>query len=185
MLASGLNVGRDGADLLPLQLLADYVTGGLLPSSSPESLLGSASGANVARVVVAGGATGGKDLSAGVDDFDVLDVKRAAEPVKVRRARGGICTPLRAAPERGSSSNIKPSPSSLDCQVLDAFLNQIASHCEVDVMPGPSDPVSLMMPQSGFHPCLLPTSSEWQSLNLAPNPYSARIGRCLRAAKIE
>ncbi|GMH90012.1 hypothetical protein TL16_g11637 [Triparma laevis f. inornata] len=60
-------------------------------------------------------------------------------------------------------------------KVLDSYLSQICCNVEVDLMPGSSDPVPLMLPQTSIHPCLLPKSTEWQSLNCAPNPYSSRI----------
>ncbi|GMI01237.1 hypothetical protein TrVE_jg13776 [Triparma verrucosa] len=139
MLASGLQVGKSGGDMLPLQLLVDYISGSLCGGDA-ASLLGSGSGANVARVLIAGGATGSTFFTSG--DLDEMDVKKAAEPIKV----------------------------------LDEYLSQICCNVEVDLMPGASDPVPLMLPQGSIHPCLLPKSGEWQSLNCTPNPYSARVG---------
>lgn len=84
MLMSGLKVGQEGGDMLPLQLLVDYISGSL-SGGDKESLLGKGSGANVARIIVAGGATGSNAFTKGdLDEMDVKKVRRDEEFVYIR-----------------------------------------------------------------------------------------------------
>lgn len=59
---------------------------------------------------------------------------------------------------------------------LDMVMSGFCAALPVDLMPGATDPANVMLPQTPLHPCLLPISQSYQSLNCAPNPYSARIG---------
>ena len=53
----------------------------------------------------------------------------------------------------------------------DLFLTQIASSMPVDLMPGPSDPCNVSLPQQPFHRCLLPSTTCYQNLGRVTNPH--------------
>ncbi|GMI30533.1 hypothetical protein TeGR_g14858 [Tetraparma gracilis] len=127
LLVSGLGVGGPSQDGLRLQMLLEHVSGETLPDSE---LLSAGSGANVARMIVAGG---------GISSLEGDGVPAAIKE-------------------------------------LDLSLSGFCAALPVDVMPGATDPSNHMMPQAPIHPCLMPISQSFQSLNCTPNPYSARIG---------
>ena len=60
-------------------------------------------------------------------------------------------------------------------ELVDDFLLTIASTVNVDVMPGPLDATSVLMPQQPLHPCLLPKSCRLKNLNCVTNPYDAEF----------
>ncbi|KAK7933868.1 hypothetical protein WMY93_004764 [Mugilogobius chulae] len=60
-------------------------------------------------------------------------------------------------------------------RLLDDLLLQLVSSVPVDVMPGQHDPTNYTLPQQPLHRCMLPLSSVYPTLQLAPNPYQADI----------
>lgn len=60
-------------------------------------------------------------------------------------------------------------------RLLDDLLLQLVSSVSVDVMPGQYDPTNYTLPQQPLHRCMLPLSSVYPTLQLAPNPYQADI----------
>ena len=42
-------------------------------------------------------------------------------------------------------------------------------------MPGGDDPCNFLLPQTAFHPCLLPQASQLATLNLTTNPYCCDV----------
>lgn len=73
LLVSGLMMGKEGGETLPLQLLTDYVSGASVEAEEKQ-LLGEGSGAHVCRVILCGGNV--REVR------ESEDVKSAAEPVK-------------------------------------------------------------------------------------------------------
>lgn len=73
LLVSGLEMGKEGSETLPLQLLTDYISGASVEAEE-EQLLGEGSGAHLCRVLLCGGNVRAVK--------DTEDVKSAAEPVK-------------------------------------------------------------------------------------------------------
>uniref|UniRef100_A0A8C6V6D1 DNA polymerase delta subunit 2 n=1 Tax=Neogobius melanostomus TaxID=47308 RepID=A0A8C6V6D1_9GOBI len=55
-------------------------------------------------------------------------------------------------------------------RLLDDLLLQLVSSVPVDVMPGQYDPTNYTLPQQPLHRCMLPLSSVYPTLQLAPNP---------------
>jgi len=67
---------------------------------------------------------------------------------------------------RGTNQLVEP------IKQLDCALAEIASSICVDVIPGPSDPVNVTMPQQPLHKCLFPHAGRFQSsFKLTTNPY--------------
>lgn len=60
---------------------------------------------------------------------------------------------------------------------MDDFFAQLSKTINVDVMPGPSDPSSHLMPQQPFHPCMFPKSCMFPTFNCVTNPYRAIYNR--------
>jgi DNA polymerase delta subunit 2 len=58
---------------------------------------------------------------------------------------------------------------------VDAFLYELVTNMPVDLIPGPKDPSNFSMPQQPLNKCLLPRASQFNSLSLSTNPYSAII----------
>lgn len=56
---------------------------------------------------------------------------------------------------------------------MDDFFAQLSKTINVDVMPGPSDPSSHLMPQQPFHPCMFPKSCMFPTFNCVTNPHRA------------
>lgn len=58
-------------------------------------------------------------------------------------------------------------------EIMDDFLMSLGATVNVDVMPGPLDATSILMPQQPHHPCLLPKSCRLSSVTCVSNPYEA------------
>lgn len=58
-------------------------------------------------------------------------------------------------------------------KIMDQFLQNLGSSVIVDVMPGPNDATSILMPQQPIHPNLLPESVKLSSVTCVTNPYTA------------
>ena len=58
-------------------------------------------------------------------------------------------------------------------QALDSYLVRLGTVCPVDVMPGPFDPTSFLVPQQPLHRLLLPKSSKVTGVRCTTNPYHA------------
>ncbi|XP_046424565.1 DNA polymerase delta subunit 2 [Neodiprion fabricii] len=61
-------------------------------------------------------------------------------------------------------------------QRFDMFLSRIVESCCVTLMPGQFDPTNHMLPQQPLHPCILPKSARFKSLQGVTNPWVGRIG---------
>lgn len=57
--------------------------------------------------------------------------------------------------------------------IMDKFLQNLGSSVAIDVMPGPNDATSILVPQQPLHPCLLPESVKLSSVTCVTNPYAA------------
>lgn len=62
------------------------------------------------------------------------------------------------------------SDSVLAVKHMDNFFAELCKTIYVDVMPGPNDPTTLLMPQQPFHPSMLPKSSLFKTFNSTTNP---------------
>jgi len=72
------------------------------------------------------------------------------------------------------SRQVKPYSSSIQAvKYMDDFFAQLSKTINVDVMPGPSDPSSHLMPQQPFHPCMFPKSCMFSTFNCTSNPHHA------------
>lgn len=72
------------------------------------------------------------------------------------------------------SRQIKPYTGSIQAvKHMDDFFAQLSKTINVDVMPGPSDPSSHLMPQQPFHPCMFPKSCMFSTFNCITNPHHA------------
>ena len=145
-LVSGLRVGNDAHDMLPLQLLAEHLTGQL--GCDEDHRLQ----ANIVRLVIAGNATGcppagESDSALGSFGSDVLKKMAASDQTSLAQ----------------------------HVRTLDQFLTTVSAAMPVDLMPGADDPCNFLLPQQPFHPCLLPQSSQLSTLNLCTNPYCCDV----------
>ena len=65
---------------------------------------------------------------------------------------------------------------SLQCvENLDVLLTQVLPSVALTLIPGATDPTSILLPQQPLHPSLLLRSMRYSSLECATNPYSATI----------
>ncbi|XP_012260325.2 DNA polymerase delta subunit 2 [Athalia rosae] len=64
----------------------------------------------------------------------------------------------------------------LAAQRFDTFLKRIVECCCVTLMPGEFDPTSHMIPQQPLHPCMIPESTRFKSLQGATNPWIGSLG---------
>lgn len=103
----------------------------------------------IARVVVAGGSVA---ASTSVSTRDRFSTTKA---------------------QRGGESEFT-APTTL----LDTLLAQLLGACQVDIMPGKSDPTNVSLPQQPLHPCLFRNSSRFDSLTLVPNPHEFTVDDC-------
>ena len=144
LLISGLDCGgADGSISLKRELLVDYLTGHFAAQQ----------GANVARVVIAGGG--------------------CTKPIK----------PENLMPYGSWSNNKKKvtedtSNATLPMRELDLFLGELcAGGIPVDYIPGLHDPTNANWPQKPLHSCLLPNAECFVNmLSRCPNPYEAKMG---------
>lgn len=85
-----------------------------------------------------------------------------------------IATPDEIAVKMKKSRQVKPYSESI-CAVnhMDDFFAQLSKTIDIDVMPGPSDPSSHLMPQQPFHPCMFPKSCMFSTFNCTTNPHHA------------
>merc|ERR1712129_575358 len=58
---------------------------------------------------------------------------------------------------------------------LDVLMSQLATSCDVVLMPGTQVPSDLLMPQQPFHRCLFPLSSSFNTFKRVSNPYSVGV----------
>ncbi|UPR01587.1 small subunit of DNA polymerase delta [Chloropicon primus] len=130
-LVSGLGLGDEKRDPLPLQLLADYVTGAL---GDYDGLAG-----KITRMVVVGNTL-----------KEVGQVPMGEDKREASRGVGGL-------------------------READMFLTQIASSMPVDVMPGPTDPCNVSMPQQPLHRCLLPSTTCYSNVGRVTNPHGFEV----------
>lgn len=145
-LVSGLRVGHDAHDMLPLQLLAEHLTGQL--GCDEDHRLQ----ANIVRLVIAGNATGcaaagESDSALGVAGNDILKKMAGSEQTSLAQ----------------------------HVRSLDQFLTTVSAAIPVDLMPGADDPCNFLLPQQPYHPCMLPQASQFSTLNLCTNPYCCEI----------
>lgn len=145
-LVSGLHLGHETLDMLPLQMLSEYLSG-LLGSGEDH-----ATQASTVRLVVAGNSTSNATKSA-----DSV-VKGAGDPAVMKR--------LQQADQQALAQRVS---------LLDTFLTGVAASVPVDLMPGADDPCNFLLPQQPFHPCMLPHASRLETLNLCTNPHACQI----------
>jgi len=137
---SGLNLGGEKQDSLPLQLFVDYVTGSL-GGGAAEGLA-----SRITRTVVVGNTlSSAATRAAGAE---------AGEGDQAKSGQGKPVSDLKAA---------------------DLFLTQLASSMPVDLMPGPSDPTNISMPQQPFHRCLLPSMTRYKNVGRVTNPHQFKV----------
>ena len=58
---------------------------------------------------------------------------------------------------------------------LDDFLVQMASNLNVDIMPGPNDPATVVLPQQPLHRVMFKQSGLYPTLQTVTNPYSMQL----------
>ena len=104
--------------------------------------------ASVAHVIVAGNSVYSKkgDESSGENAFIMQAQKRVVESILPRTSE------------------------------LEAILSSMAATCQVDLMPGPSDPANSSIPQQPMKRFLFPAVGQLGSLEFVTNPYCAGIG---------
>lgn len=145
-LVSGLRVGHDAEDMLPLQLLAEHLTGQL--GCDEDHRLQ----ANIVRLIIAGNAT-----NSGAASGDASNASGAA---------ADILKKLAPADQKEAAQHVR---------TLDQFITAISAAIPVDLMPGADDPCNYLLPQQPFHPCMLPQASQLATLNLCTNPYCSDV----------
>ena len=147
-LVSGLRVGDDVQAMLPLQLLAEHLTGQLGCDEDHRMQ------ANIVRLIVAGNATSTPSSDAG----DASSTGASAT--------GDVLKKLAPPQQKHSAQHVR---------TLDQFLTAVCAAIPTDLMPGAEDPCNFLLPQQRFHPCMLPHSAQLSSLNLCTNPYCSDI----------
>ncbi|XP_046387214.1 DNA polymerase delta subunit 2 [Ischnura elegans] len=149
LLVSGLDVASlSGDSLLPMQMLADWVTG---MSGDPEEQEQQIRG--IVRIIIAGNSVCGK-----VGRKATSSVSAIMAPI------GG------GASFRGVTGSLK------SLQMCDDIFTQLAASVPIDLMPGEFDPANFMLPQQPLHRCLFPQSSRYPTFHGVTNPHECEIG---------
>ncbi|RKP10662.1 DNA polymerase alpha/epsilon subunit B-domain-containing protein [Thamnocephalis sphaerospora] len=110
----------------------------------------------------------------------LLDQEEEADIVRVIFA-GNTFSPLevetdtRHSRRGGRNAPATASTEPTAAQHADAFLLDVCSSLDVDLMPGELDPATHALPQQPILPMLLPHSSQCSSLNTVTNPYWGNI----------
>ena len=145
-LVSGLRVGSDAHDMVPLDMLQQHLTAQIGCDVDHRMQ------ANIVRLIIAGNATGaGNGADAAGTGSNLLPAadKKLAQP-----------------DQKALSEHVR---------TLDQTLTAISASIPVDLMPGADDPCNYLLPQQPFHPCMLPQASQLATLNLCTNPYCCDI----------
>lgn len=58
---------------------------------------------------------------------------------------------------------------------LDEMLEEICSTVDVDIMPGPTDPSPLHLPQQPMHPSMFVNSHKLSTFHSVTNPYWCKV----------
>ena len=58
---------------------------------------------------------------------------------------------------------------------LDDLLVQLASNVSTDIMPGPNDPATMVLPQQPLHRVMFPQAGLFPTLQTVTNPYSMKV----------
>lgn len=131
-----------------LQDMIDFVWGGDKFSEDARS-------SRVARVLVAGNSLHHDRFSTLEENATGIDKDEIA--LKMKRSR-----------------QVKPYTESIQAaKHMDDFFAQLSNTIDIDIMPGPSDPSSHLLPQQPFHPCMFPKSSMFPTFNCTTNPHHA------------
>lgn len=156
---SGIRVSPNSSSkLLPLQLLADYVTGHV---GSPNEQKDAAS--NICRVIVCGNTV---DMQSSLEASE--DAKNHGESSKASSSSSSSST--------STSSHNSMETEAEPLRVADNLLSQFARSVCIDVMPGPGDPANVALPQQPLHQCLFPRSSGYRDgFQLVTNPYKCEV----------
>jgi DNA polymerase delta subunit 2 len=107
--------------------------------------------------------------------------QKAAQIVKIIVAGNLIGKNVRKEEEEEAAGDKTPfswtrktKPHTLEpVQMIDDYLTLLGTSIDVDIMPGPFDPTSHLLPQQPLHPCILPKSSLLTSIRSVTNPYAA------------
>lgn len=135
-----------------LQNMIDFIWGGAKYSNDPRS-------SRVARILVAGNSLHEDRLLENDDELSSQAISRGQDEIMFKMKQ---------------SRQVKQYAESIRAaQHMDDFFAQLSKTINVDVMPGPSDPSSHLMPQQPFHPCMFPKSCMFSTFNCTTNPHHA------------
>lgn len=135
-----------------LQNLIDFIWGGAKYSDDPRSSL-------VTRILVAGNSLHEDRFSEDEDEL-LAQAKAAGQDEIMFKMK--------------QSRQVKQYTKTIQASKhMDDFYAQLSKTIHVDVMPGPSDPSSHLMPQQPFHPCMFPQSCMFSTFNCTTNPHHA------------
>ena len=164
-LVSGLHLGHESQDMLPLEMMREYLTG-MLGGSEEQ-----AAQARTVRLVIAGNSTaGGAKTEAGSEASNLAapDVmKRLAQAEQQALAQRvslldsfltsvAASVPVDQMPGLTLALNPHPNPHPSPSPSPNPNPNPRPNSNQVDLMPGADDPCSFLLPQQAFHPCMLP-----------------------------
>lgn len=147
MILSGLSVGnetqRSVEHGLAIQLLSDFVSG---------------------RSALSGCLTG---------TSSIVDIGKLPGLIgRIIIAGDSIASPGSAVATRDRQSTAKSQvQQSETSRELDVILSQFLTSCPVDILPGASDPSSLLLPQQPLHRCILPMAARFSTLTRVTNPF--------------
>ncbi|KAH7402166.1 DNA polymerase alpha/epsilon subunit B-domain-containing protein [Phaeosphaeria sp. MPI-PUGE-AT-0046c] len=154
-IVSGLEITGHGDDDLALDLLVEYLTGEAL--SPPDQ----SSSSRITRLLICGDSL---NSSSPILSRDAFAAKKAANK------HYGY-----------DASSYDPAPS----ERLDVFLSDILPTLPITLLPGPSDPANVALPQQPLHPALFPqsrlyasppgTAGNGQGLDTVTNPWDGDI----------
>lgn len=143
---SGLDINGESGNSLFLDLFMEWILG---ESSSP---LMQASAAEISRLIIAGNSLAGASSLSHDDQLPSAGAgsKRAAVAKKYGY----------------DSSAFNPAPTAQ----LDLFLSTLLPSIPVTLIPGPSDPANVSLPQQPLHPALYPQSRVYTAAPSANSP---------------
>ncbi|XP_071448293.1 DNA polymerase delta subunit 2 [Hetaerina americana] len=149
LLISGLDISSlSGDSLLPMQMLADWITGMAGDPGEQEQQI-----RRIVRIIIAGNSVCGRVGRKGTG------------------LHSAITTPIGSgASARGAAGSLKA------VQTCDDILTQLAASVPVDLMPGECDPANFMLPQQPLHQCMFPKSSRYPTFHGVTNPHECEVG---------
>jgi len=151
-LISGLGISGDADDMLPLELLTEYLLGEAGGESDAENA------SHISRLIIVG-----NSLSSG-GPIPSREELAHSNTSKTTSSTNSVPTVIGGTKKYGYDSSAY---NSAPTDVLDSFIANLLPSLPITLLPGDTDPASTALPQQPIHPALFPRSRNYMP---APTP---------------